>query len=136
MKSLRFRRDRRNLTLLASVGIAIFLGFGAVAYACVGGGMGTTSVAETTSEPGGTITASGSGLTPSTAYVLILNDNAANCHHGTLALGGSVTSTSGGTIPPTQRVIPTNTANGVKYLCWQNPDDPDDAADPDSVSLF
>ncbi|MCA1693170.1 MAG: hypothetical protein LC733_13625, partial [Actinobacteria bacterium] len=95
----------------------------------------TTSVVQGSAEPGDSITASGSGLTPSVSYRLRMGTSSGNCPASALALGGNVVSTAGGTIGSTSRIIPTNATSGVKFLCWVRVGDTTDAGAADSITV-
>jgi hypothetical protein len=136
VNSSRFRRDRRTWAVVSAVAVAAFLALGSVAFACVGPSAGQTVVAESSSEPGGVINASGTNVAASTTFRLIFSPTSMNCHHTGTPLGGNVLSTSGGVINSVQRTIPVTATSGVRYLCWVNPDNADVSANPDSITII
>ncbi|MCA1692741.1 MAG: hypothetical protein LC733_11290 [Actinobacteria bacterium] len=95
----------------------------------------TTSVVQSSAEPGDPISASGSGLTPSVSYRLRMGTSSANCAASPLALGGNVVSSASGTIGATSRIIPTNATSGVKFLCWVRVGSTTDAGAADSITV-
>ncbi|MCA1673334.1 MAG: hypothetical protein LC799_14420, partial [Actinobacteria bacterium] len=102
-----------------------------------GGGVGTTNVSATSSEPGGTLTVSATGVkSPGASYTLRLSTTSANCPASNLLLGSSVMATAGGAINAVQRTIPANVSDGVRWLCWGGTDDSEDHTIPTSVTLF
>jgi hypothetical protein len=80
-------------------------------------GKGTTTVTPTSAEPGGTVSATGSGATPGVGYVLKLGTTAENCATG-VQIGGPRNSAAGGSIPATPGIIPTNVTSGSRYVCF------------------
>ncbi|MCA1709192.1 MAG: hypothetical protein LC808_40295, partial [Actinobacteria bacterium] len=111
------------------------LSFGGTTTTTAPPGAGTTNVVQGSAEPGDSISVSGSGLTPSVSYRLLMGTSAANCRTSTLVLGGSVVSSASGTIGPVTRIIPTNSTSGVRFLCWVRVGDSANAATPDSVTI-
>ncbi|MCA1692866.1 MAG: hypothetical protein LC733_11965 [Actinobacteria bacterium] len=118
MKSIGFQRRRRMVGLVPVAALAAFLGFQAVAYACVPSSQ--TNLSSATAEPGDTIQAGASALSSAnTAYRLRLASSAAGVASG-LVLGGDANTDGGGNIAMVSRIVPTNATSGVKWVAWVN----------------
>ncbi|MCA1692712.1 MAG: hypothetical protein LC733_11140 [Actinobacteria bacterium] len=94
-----------------------------------------TIVSTTTLEPGDSFTASATGVaSASSSYVLRMGTTAANCPTG-LALGGQRNSDASFNISGTQRIIPTNSTSGARWLCWVRVGDPSNRSTPVQVTI-
>ncbi|MFN2503165.1 MAG: hypothetical protein ABR540_02840 [Acidimicrobiales bacterium] len=119
MKSIGFQRRRRMVGLVPAAALAAFLGFQAVAYACVPSSQ--TNLSSSTAEPGDLFQIGASALSQAnTAYTVRLATTAASVRSG-LPLGGAANTDGGGNIAMVTRIIPTNATSGVKWLAWVNP---------------
>ncbi|MCA1691480.1 MAG: M14 family metallopeptidase [Actinobacteria bacterium] len=98
-------------------------------------GVGCTASSTTSAEPGDTITVSAGGAVPNAAYGLRMSGSFATCANG-LRLGGNVTADGAGNIPPTARIIPTNSTSGARYLCFVRQTDPSQLTTPTSLTVI
>lgn len=119
MKSSGFQRRRRMVGLVPMAALAAFLGFQAVAYACVPASQ--TNLSTSSAEPGDSFQIGASALSqPNTGYTVRLAKTAAAVRTG-LPLGGAVNTDGGGNIPMVTRILPTNSTSGVHWVAWVNP---------------
>ncbi|MDQ4097208.1 MAG: hypothetical protein M3144_04990, partial [Actinomycetota bacterium] len=119
-------------------GYAGAIGAVRLSWALAGGGAtGTTVLNVTSSEPGGPITASATGVaSANTLYVLKMSTTAESCPASALRLGSSVVSTASFGINPTSRTIPVSATSGVRWLCWTAADDVTNHTAPLGVTIF
>lgn len=120
-------------------GIAAFLAFQAVVWACTGTVASQTTVSPTSAEPGQTVSvgATGGTLLPMENYRLQIANNSTDCHHAGAVVGGNTLSTAQGTITPVNRTIPNNTTSGTRFLCWALSSDPlESNSVPVAITIF
>ncbi|MFN2503171.1 MAG: hypothetical protein ABR540_02870 [Acidimicrobiales bacterium] len=117
--------------------LCIFEALGwSTAQACPpGAAASATIVSSTTLEPGDSFTVSATGVaSANSGYTLRIGTTAANCPTG-LALGGVRNSDASFNIAPVQRIIPTNSTSGARWLCWVRTGDPANHSTPVQITL-